>query len=91
MKLPSIILCLLLATFTACTSPAPVPPAPPTPPSPVVVGSFVIREYDVNGNVKRTYKDVSAYRESSFPRSVTFDYGGQLVTLTGSYQISRPK
>ncbi len=86
-----IILCLVFASCTACTSPAPVPPQPPTPPAPVVAGHFTIRSYDVNGNVKKTYADVSAYKERSFPRSVTFDYEGQLVTLNGSYQISKPK
>jgi len=77
--------------LSSCSTPAPAPPAPPSPPAPVVVGHYIIREYDVNGNVKRTYTDVAAYKERSFPRSVTFDYNGQIVTLSGSYQISGSK
>ncbi len=78
--------------LSSCSNPAPVPPPrPPTPPAPVVVGHYKIIEFDANGNVKRAYTDVSAYKERSFPRSVTFDYNGQIVTLSASYEIDQEK
>lgn len=77
----ALLLCLLL--LAGCTTPAP-PPEPP--PAPVVVGHFIVTEYDVNGRPTRTW-ETSSFRETQFPRSVTFDDGTQLVTLHGSYQI----
>lgn len=92
--LSKLLLALLLATCAACTSPAPIPPTPPEPPEPpvpVAVGHFTILEYDTPGQVARIYSGVTSFKEQDFPRAVTFDYNGRLITLTGSYQINETK
>ncbi len=80
-----LLLCLLLLACTACTTPAPVPPSPP----PVVVeGNYIITEFDVNGHAKRSWKTKS-FKETQFPRRVTFAVDGGVVMLAGSYQIDQ--
>jgi hypothetical protein len=86
--LPTILLCLLLA---CCTAPPPAPtpvPVNPVPVAPVAIGRYVIKEYDAQGRVARTWT-VSSFTERDFPRSVTFRADGQTVTLLGSYQIDQ--
>lgn len=73
------ILCLLLI---GCSTPAPEPVQPIQ-----TRGEFKIIEYAMPGTIKRTWT-VKEYHETEFPRTVTFVYGGETITLRGSYQIS---
>lgn len=88
MKSLRLLLCVLLVSCTACTSPAPVPPNPPTPPAPVVTGHYIIRQFDANGVLLKMWL-TDNYKETSFPRSVTFTLDGKQTTLTGSYEVKR--
>lgn len=84
------ILCILLSfCLVACnTPPAPPAPPPPIPPAPVVDSTYIIREFNVDGTVKREWA-VKSYRETKFPSSVTFTVNGETVTLNRSYEISK--
>lgn len=73
---------LALLWLTAC---APLQPLPSTD---THTGHFLITEYDQNGNVRDKW-EVEAYKETQFPRSVSFTTSqGQGVFLNGSYQIN---
>lgn len=82
-----LLLYALLVACQACTTPQPAPPSPPTP-VPVVTGRFTITEFDANGRAIHTW-NVSSFKETQFPRRVSFSDGTTTHTLTGSYQIDQ--
>jgi hypothetical protein len=73
------LLSLLCLFLVACSTTAPAPVES--------LGKFVILEYSMPGQVKQSWT-VTQYHETEFPRTVTFVYGGETITLRGSYQIS---
>ncbi len=85
-----LILCLALLGCSANTPPAPPPPNP-KPKPPVVqppTGRYIIMEFDAPGHVKHTWY-VTSYKETAFPRTVTFMADGKTITLRGSYEIDQ--
>jgi hypothetical protein len=72
--------------LASCTAPVPTP----KPPNPPIVqppsGKYIIMEFDAPGHVKHTWY-VTTFKETNFPRSVTFQTEGRTVTLHGSYEI----
>lgn len=77
MKTILAILCLFLV---GCTTPAPTPIE--------AHGNFTIIEYSMPGTIKQSWR-VTEYRETEFPRTVTFVANGKTITLSGSYQINQ--
>lgn len=84
MKALHALLLALCIGLTACFSPPYTPPPPP----PIVVGNYRITEFDQNGLVAHSWH-VTAFRETQFPRTVTFDTGVEIITLSNSYQIDQ--
>lgn len=89
-----LVLCCMVYTtscgvmqLASCRSITP-PDPPPPPPAPVVTGHYIIREFNQNGTLLRMWL-TDNYKETAFPRSISFTADGQKTTLRGSYEVVR--
>lgn len=74
---------VIIATLALVSCEAPRPASVTSPP-----GSYTVTKYDADGRAIRSYQ-TERYTHSHFPPSVSFNSGGRLITLTGSWEVRK--